>query len=839
MDIQNHLHARCTICGHEAEELAAALITEAAQTRPESLDLSDLQLTSLPMALGGLGFLKKLVLNGNLLRHLPPQVLQLRRLEELSIEGNELEELPPLTPLKRLKVLELDGNVLARLPRELRDLKHLTTLSVHDNPDLRLPSELFSKSADEILDLYFRILDEPRELREVKVLFLGRGAVGKTSLTRRLRHKTFNKNEDTTHGIRILPVKLPLIPRGKRQAIGKVTAHIWDFGGQEIMHATHQFFLSRRSVYVLVLTGRAGRADEDAEYWMRLIGSLGADSPVIVVRNKIDSEYFELDETALRLAHPSIVDFVATDAATGHGIADLRSKLIKAIGAAPGVRQLFPRKWFRIKEALREEVLHEAGRSWIRFPEFRQLCVKHGESNELAQERLASWLHDLGIALNYREDQRLNETSVLDPLWVTRGIYAMLTSTSLAKAGGVLRMRNVPNLLRECDIKLRNYPRDLQRFLVALMRKFELCYELPGSRSGADLVPELLPAKQPAAVALFSHDSNSTALRYRYHVLPEGLVPRFITRMHPFLQRGAYWRRGAILRFEGARALVIGNDFDRMVTIRVNGTRKARYKLLAMIRSDFGLMHDQLSGVKPVEETEVTNASGLWMTVGELETFEREGTKRVPRAHTGNSVKVAVVPQLNALAPATARQREKKVSEGLTIVPPRGWQAHGPLRLFISYAHVDEKIRKKDVTAVFRVLENERLVTVWDDRMLIPGDEWDTEIREKVRTADLVVFLVTREFIISNYIRSVEAAIALQRAREGRARIVAIVLRRCSWQNQPWARYHILPIMTETRQAVQDWRPQSHAWDEVERQLRRLAQRLVAVRYRPRAGPQR
>ena len=60
-----------------------------------------------------------------------------------------------------------------------------------------------------------------------------------------------------------------------------VRINIWDFGGQEIMHSTHQFFLTKRSLYLLVLNGRQGHEDADAEYWLSLIESFGEDSAVI------------------------------------------------------------------------------------------------------------------------------------------------------------------------------------------------------------------------------------------------------------------------------------------------------------------------------------------------------------------------------------------------------------------------------------------------------------------------------------------------------------------------------------------------------------------------------
>lgn len=106
-------------------------------------------------------------------------------------------------------------------------------------------------------------------------------------------HGEFNKDEKTTEGINILQWPV-LLHKGEN-----VRLRIWDFGGQEIMHSTHQFFLTQRSLYVLVLNGRQGHEDADADYWLSLIDSFGKGSPVIVVLNKIKDHPFDLNRRGL------------------------------------------------------------------------------------------------------------------------------------------------------------------------------------------------------------------------------------------------------------------------------------------------------------------------------------------------------------------------------------------------------------------------------------------------------------------------------------------------------------------------------------------------------------
>ena len=96
--------------------------------------------------------------------------------------------------------------------------------------------------------------------------------MGKTSLgKRRLILNKFNPQEDkNTKGININSWGTSV--DGDEQ----VRLHVWDFGGQEIMHATHQFFLTQRSLYLLVLAGRAGGEDAEAEVWLQLWRALAA-----------------------------------------------------------------------------------------------------------------------------------------------------------------------------------------------------------------------------------------------------------------------------------------------------------------------------------------------------------------------------------------------------------------------------------------------------------------------------------------------------------------------------------------------------------------------------------
>ncbi len=140
-------------------------------------------------------------------------------------------------------------------------------------------------------------------------------------------------------------------PLYKKQSI---TTHIWDFGGQEIMHATHQFFLTTRSLYVLVLERRKDGNDEEADYWLRLIrNSGGADAPVLIVLNKQKDAPFDVNRGGwLEKYAANIKGFVETDCRNDSSITKLRKDIQEQLSKMESIQSAFPSRWFSIKEEL-------------------------------------------------------------------------------------------------------------------------------------------------------------------------------------------------------------------------------------------------------------------------------------------------------------------------------------------------------------------------------------------------------------------------------------------------------------------------------------------------------
>ncbi len=531
----------------------------------QTLYLSFNRLTSLPPEIAQLRSLQTLYLHSNRLTSLPPEIAQLRSLQTLDLSFNRLTSLPPeIAQLRSLQTLDLSFNRLTSLPPEIAELELKYTseqvsvrtgcISLLGNPLESPPLEIIKQGRQAII-AYFRSLEgEKRPLNEVKILLVGDGAVGKTSLVKRLLGEPFDPNESQTHGINIRHWQ---VEHDDRDIVG----HFWDFGGQEIMHATHQFFLSKRSVYVLVLDGRK---DEKTETWLKTIESFGGDSPVLVVLNKIDENPgFDVNRRFLQEKYPGIRGFYPVSCAADRGIEEFHGALEESLTKVKILGAVWPENWFQVKQEL-----EQMGDHFINYDSYVDLCDDKGVEDPAGQSTLVEFLNDLGVVVHF-QDFELQDVYVLEPKWVTEGVYKIINSEELARTKGLLELRSLPDILKPED----DYPRDKQRYFIDLMKKFELCYEIDQSTV---LVPDLLEVQEPA----FDFGTGDLLRFYiDYDFLPRSVMPRFIVKMHQDIHRQLRWRTGVVLRSETFQSTaVVRCDYEaRRIDIRVAGPRKQDY----------------------------------------------------------------------------------------------------------------------------------------------------------------------------------------------------------------------------------------------------------------------
>jgi hypothetical protein len=114
------------------------------------------------------------------------------------------------------------------------------------------------------------------------------------------------------------------------------------------------------------------------------------------------------------------------------------------------------------------------------------------------------------------------------------------------------------------------------------------------------------------------------------------------------------------------------------------------------------------------------------------------------------------------------------------------------LKVFFCYAHEDEALLNKLKTHL-RPLQRQGLIDMWYDRDISAGAEWEQEINNHLNTADIILFLISPDFMNSNYVNDVELKRAIERHDRREACVIPIILRSVYWQFEPFDKLQVLP----------------------------------------------
>lgn len=609
-------------------EWAQEAIREVKSKRWPVLDLSGVgkdklvQLTTIPNDVFLLPWLQVLNLSGNRLPIIPDSIATLTNLRELNLSSNELATLPATIPhlvhlhtlilsgnrltavpdviahLTNLQSLDLSRNQLTTLPAWLADLPYLTTLHLDRNHVKTPPPEvLFTDISHsrfrqyyqvdlERLRAYFRQLAEEGEDRlfEAKLLIVGEPGAGKTSLTHKIINPAYRltQHERSTEGIDVHVWEFDLPPDSSIDSSttsspeeNKFRVNIWDFGGQEIYHATHQFFLTRRSLYVVVADAREQKTD--FFYWLDSIEHLSEGSPVLILSNEKQDRQWMINERQLRNHFANLRENVFTiNLSTNRGLKRLRQAIQYHITHLPHIGDALPRTWINVRHALENDP-----RPYILLTDFLAMCQENGFTRLEDKLQLSAYLHDLGVCLHFQDDPLLKKTIILNPVWGTDAVYRVLDSEQIQANLGQFNRADLSRIWHEERFAL------MHDELLALMMKFQLCYEIP-NRPGTYIAPQLLSEQQPRYAW---KPENNLFLRYKYEeFMPHGFLTRFIVVMHPYIARQRLvWRSGVVLVKGKTAAEVIEFYHWREIRIRVAGPDKR--ELLAVIMHELDKLH--------------------------------------------------------------------------------------------------------------------------------------------------------------------------------------------------------------------------------------------------------
>lgn len=506
------------------------------------LNLGGIQISDFSL-LNELKYLTRLELNFSQISDLI-QLKQLKKLTVLDLGINQISDISPLKELRQLTELYLYDNQIIDLS-PLKELKQLTKLSLFENPIKNIDPEITKKhNCAQSLRDYWAAIDRygETENKQLKLLLLGNGRVGKSSVTDRLIDDTFDPQKASTHAIYLRPWPLPFENT-------KLDVKVWDFGGQDIYHGTHRLFMRNRTLYLLVWDAvseyKATNADLAGNefrnfrlhYWLDYISRFSPKSPIIIVQNKA-GEQQENDERApdkieeLKQRY-HIVDYISLSAAKGGAkIKELEQKIQKAIRTMDDVLRPIPQPWQTVREHLDQLALTT---DCITYEHYQTICTEEhiSEISPSSEKSLIEFLHATGTVYY---SSAVSDQIILNQRWAIEAIYSLFDRDEtyfrlLEKGHG----RFTRTELAETVWKA--YSKKTQEVFLGFMLSAELCFKLIGNSwenkdTDVYIAPQLLPAISPEKQARqLAQYSGALHLRYRHEFYHEGILHRFIARV--------------------------------------------------------------------------------------------------------------------------------------------------------------------------------------------------------------------------------------------------------------------------------------------------------------------
>ncbi len=521
-----------------------------------SLDLSGNDIHSVPKEIGNLSNLKRLDISNNSIEEIPDEIGQMSELEELIVCRNSLAAIPErIQGARRLRVIDVSDNQISNLPPQIALLDNLQSLVLSHNTLSSPPVEVISQGTKAIMAFLRNLQEATLRRYEAKLLILGEGGVGKSSLLRRFQGLEFEVNLFTTKGVDVASLAVRHPDYGEE----KVQINVWDFAGQEIEHATHQFFMSDRSVYLLVWNSRHGHTQGRLDYWLERIKSHAPASPIILVATHVDERSSDVNFVYYKSNYPQLKEEHDVDNKNDRGTPALKSAIARLASKLPQMGQPWPSSWQNVEDELEKINEHH-----ITYSSFKEICAANGLEGVSDIDSLSATLHSLGIVLHFKDDPLLRDLVILKPNWITKAISFALTDEKTKDSYGCLNHNELTRIWKD-------YDSSLHPAFFTLMSKFELCYQMENN-DRQSLIPALLPFKPPALEDI----SPELQMVFRLSSVPAGLMSRFIVRTHRFTTN-IHWREGALLEHDGQTAKAELMEDKREFVLSVSGSNPTRF----------------------------------------------------------------------------------------------------------------------------------------------------------------------------------------------------------------------------------------------------------------------
>ncbi len=543
----------------------------------------------------------------------------------LYLSSTQITDISALSALSGLTTLDLSSTQITDISalKNLLISGKLKNLDFSGSPIVVPPQEVLSQGMEAIA-AYFEDVDsreknstslEKCPLNEIRVIIIGDGKIGKTTLKKRLLGQAVSATEGQTDGIDI-EIWQPVDLNG-------IKLRLWDFGGQEIQHSVHKLFLQDNCIYLLVLDKRKDQQySQDIVYWMDHIRSFGGNSPVLIVENCIDTlldmtkQYSAQDIEEIITINPEIenyykkpdkpIDIVGVSALHNINIDALKHKLFSYVEEENNKGQYF-KDWLNAKDTVEANItggtehIGLSKTNYISKETFDLVCYESGVTSASSHDVLLGVMVNLGVVFYYKSNH--SSWLILNPEWATVAMYSIILDPIIKKNNGRLTKDEIEALMVENENKTffskKKYQYSVEEitYILSLMRDYELCYT---SDDEEYFFP--LGFNNNYRSNFKSRYPDYLCNIYEYKSLPKSLWYQLLTRLQKRRIITQYWQTGIEVSMNGYNGLV---EFTSLKENRINIYTEDNDEgkdLRELIRLELQFVNEEFTNIGVTEE---------------------------------------------------------------------------------------------------------------------------------------------------------------------------------------------------------------------------------------------
>jgi internalin A len=779
--------------------------------------------------LEGCNNLNELHLQINGISDLDP-ISHLRSIELLDIEENAISDIRPLKNLTCIQILRIGKNPISSMDsleglNQIRSLdiswtlirslgpirkliseyrliipskfREINNLEIEKCPLTNPPYEIAQQGNGAILE-YWREQDRVGilPLKELKIFFLGNTTAGKSTLAHALIHQEYLPASNSTQGANL----------SQKWLIGDQTINIWDFGGQEYFHATHRLLMSDDAIYVVMADPKFNQngyhktpiryADEPEPikeelehfphaYWLETVQQHAHPSSAMMIWNKLDQDgcpKYGLSDADKALLEDQIQEyplslkaaFQAQDSTWQNKwkvfTDDLKQKIAETLQGREVIQY-----WPSVREAVEERSKTDIRMSW---DEFKALCIADDPLRELGN--IVIYLRDMcGTILYFPDHPALHQTVFINPNKINELIYAVL-NRKVKKAGGrfdfahaVEQVKVAWQHLGMASLsKISTDWNSVASELIEVMKEFEIITEV--ARGGGEFIaPQYLPMEEPDGLEKEKRRGKlEPAFQFRFKTfIPRHIIPRFIAKKGLFAKDETWWKFGILYEETPTATALVEVDYaSRVISVSIHAPKQHQVELQEI----YQLLKNLIGNCKPLE---LSVDGRAWV---DYERFMEAMETMAPLVKDiqGNRLNIDLYRMFSDL------QRPQK-NQSFTLPQP----TPSMQRIYISYAKEDLSYLQ-DLEKCLEVFRQVGEFSSWSRKHILPGGKTHDIIDSELAKADVIIMLVSPDYVNLKEEAKFEYEKALKLGNEGKCLIVPVVLRSLAlWKKLPFGNY--------------------------------------------------